>query len=193
MANEFKKIYENKFKRSVNIRKVPKKESYVIQTSINSLWQTIKEWQKYFIPKNITKSNELLGGYLAGIIDGDGHIKLKSKNKSRVIQQCVIRITFDHENIKLKEIIEEKLKCKVHFEYSKSKATDLCFYVSSKNIKWIEKYLIKEIKITKKRLKLNDYIKIKKASLLGFEPRLPGIFSKWNRSQAHCPGYAIGP
>ena len=71
MALKFQRILSTHFNRTVNLRKVPNKEAYVIQTSINRLWYLFKNWKDQNIPREIKDSYRLFGVYLAGLIDGD--------------------------------------------------------------------------------------------------------------------------
>ena len=53
MAIQFKKILLDYFGKKVNLRKIPHKNLYVIQTSINRVWHLFKHWNKYQIPGKI--------------------------------------------------------------------------------------------------------------------------------------------
>ena len=158
MSIKFKKILFEQFDRNVNIRKVPNKESYVIQTSINKLWPIFKNWNKNIIPPQIKKESNLFGAYLAGLIDGDGHIKIKKNENSRTIPQHVIKIASDRKLKELKKLIELHFNCSVHFENDKrSKAFNTCFYISKKNIKMIMKNTFPHLVLQHKKQRIKNY------------------------------------
>ena len=46
----------------------------------------------HLIPEKILVDGVLFGAYLAGLIDGDGHVQLKN-NKDRRLRQLVISIS----------------------------------------------------------------------------------------------------
>ena len=99
-----------------------------MQTSINKL--KILHDTKNNIPAFIKSDYNIFTAYLAGIIDGDGHIKIKN-NKDRIIPQCLIRITADRPLMEIGDLIEKFYSCKVHYYYDKrSRAVETCFYVS---------------------------------------------------------------
>ena len=174
MAIKFQHILKKNFDRSVNLRWYPNRRGYQLQTSINKIWHILRNWQKYDIPSEIRHSQKLFGAYLAGVIDGDGHIKLKNNIQDRVIPQCMIRIAAECELTYLKVLVENHLHCNVHYEYKKgSRAVDCCFYVSRKNLAFILEYICPHLALTFKRERLKKYIE-RKMSLSGFEPESAG-------------------
>ena len=163
MALKFKKILALYFNREINLRKIPKKDSYVICTSINRIWHIFKEWHKGNIPGNIKDDYLLFGAYLAGLIDGDGHIKIKHNTKDRIIPQCVVRITSDHPLKDVKQLIEKHIGCKSHFVYDRrSKAVETCFYISKKSIDFTKKHIYPHLVMPYKKEKLNEFFEMKK-------------------------------
>ena len=56
MALKFKNILKDYFSKTVNLRKVPNKSSYVIQTSINRVWHIFQGWNSEKVPKEIKKN-----------------------------------------------------------------------------------------------------------------------------------------
>lgn len=162
MALKFKKILFDYFGRTVNLRKIPNRDAYAIQTSINSIWHIFENWDNMKIPKQIGKNKVIFSAYLAGLIDGDGNIKIKHNTKDRIIPQCIIRISNNRKLIKIKILIENHLNCKVHFEYKKgTKGVDTCFYISKKNIKFIEDYIYPHIVLPHKMERLEKFFKMK--------------------------------
>ena len=123
--------------------------------------------KKLFDPPNwIYENIELFGAYLAGLIDGDGDVRVKRPK----YPQCVIRITSKYPQRNLAKLIEERFKCKIQISSVKRKAvlnkrtissifSRLEFYVSSKNFGHILKYVIPFIKLSYKREKLLSFIK----------------------------------
>lgn len=164
MAKRFKQILLYYFNRNVNIRKSNNNGLNVIQTSINQIWSIVQHWQKGQIPHEIRGDKVLFGAYLGGLIDGDGHIKLKNNTKDRVIPQCVIRISSDRQLDEVSYLVERYLACKVHFEHDRrGKGVDTCFYVSKKNVEFIESFISPYIFINHKKERLSNYILKKRA------------------------------
>lgn len=163
MALKFKEILFNHFNRTVNLRKRPNKNLYVIQTSINKDWHIFEKWAKQKIPSEIKSNPLLFSAYLAGIIDGDGHIQIKHNIQDRVIPQCVIKITSGYPLIDIKVLLKQYFNCDTHFTYEKrSKAVYTCFYVSNKNILLVERYILPHLIISHKINILNTFLKMKK-------------------------------
>ena len=80
----------------------------------------------------------------------------------------MIRISSDHPLKEIKYIIENCMSCKVHFEYKKgTKGVDTCFYISKKNIDFIENYVYPYITLPYKIKRLEGFFRIKKMSLPG--------------------------
>jgi hypothetical protein len=92
----------------------------------------------------VTENPEFLGAYLAGIIDGDGDIRIKRKT----YPQCAIRISSGKPQEILSNIIKQNLGCSVSL-------------FSSKNMDFINKFVIPEIALSWKReklIKFSEYI-----------------------------------
>ncbi len=162
MAKKFQKIFFDSFGRTVNLRKKPDKNLYVIQTSINRLYDLFERWEGGVIPPEICENPSLFGAYLAGYIDGDGSIKLKKhKTKDKYIA-CVIRIASGKALVDLLELIRFHLNCEAHFYKTynkKGSGYDNCFHVSSKNFEYVHDYLLPHLALDYKRKKINYYIK----------------------------------
>jgi hypothetical protein len=157
MLEKSSKVLATSFNRQVNIRKVPLKNSFAIQTSVNRDMPYLARIKKLRVPSEFSADAKLFGAYLAGLIDGDGHIKIK-KNKDRTIPQCVIRITSDRPHDHLPKYLKRFGNCKTHFYKDKrSKAVETCFYLSKKNKSFFIKHVIPEISISLKRKRILDH------------------------------------
>lgn len=110
----------------------------------------------------IKKSKNLFGAYLAGVIDGDGDVRIKRKN----YPQCVVRISSGKPQTSLKNAIENTLCCKVLItNRQKNRGGKLwknwyCleFYVSRKNSGFIKNYLLPKIISEHKAKKLDKFL-----------------------------------
>lgn len=127
-------------------------------------------------PKFVLKSESLFGAYIAGIIDGDGDIRI-SKRK---YPQCFIRISGKDEPTALVNLIKSKFNCRVYTERREqiskiAKRTFLSqwqvteFIISNKNFDFIRKYIIKHVSLPHKKNRIIEYFKIRGWSS-GFEP-----------------------
>ena len=112
------------------------------------------------------KNMEFFGAYLAGVIDGDGDIRISRPQ----FPQCAIRITSGKEQKELRNIIITILKCGCNHrkkvqqsEIDGREFIGTChvieFYVTPKNVEVIKKYVFPEISLIHKRDKLREYIK----------------------------------
>ena len=115
------------------------------------------------IPPNwIIKDSNLFGSYLAGLIDGDGDVRIKRPKHP----QCVIRISSYKPQFELAEKIRKMLKCKVsiskRIKFIRHKWYSLEFYVSKKNYAFIQKFVIPFIKLSYKADKIQNFINSKK-------------------------------
>lgn len=159
MAMKFKEILSDYFDRTVNLRKVPNKNSFVIQTSINRLYNVFKKWENNQLPNEIKKDAKLFGPYLAGLIDGDGHLKLKN-NKDRRLKQLIIRICGPKKLADVKKIIERYTSSKVHFvNYKNKNCFDTCFYVTYKNLLFLENHVFPNIVMPYKKQRFEEHAK----------------------------------
>jgi hypothetical protein len=166
MALKFQRILSTHFNRTVNLRKVPNKEAYVIQTSINRLWYLFKNWKDQNIPREIKDSYRLFGVYLAGLIDGDGFVQIKNNTQDRIIPQCVIKIGSDRPLKVVRTLIKNYFGCKPHFEYAKkSNTVETCFYISKKNFDLVETFVLPHIVMPYKAERINKFLKMKKTGL----------------------------
>jgi len=169
MLERFVQIFESKFSRKLKIHRLSR-GGYKIGTSVKRLIETFEKLGVYFhetsIPPWILKDPESFGAYLAGEIDGDGDIRVKGKR--RPMPQCVIRISNGNPQRELKIAIEKHLKCKtlitkrvVKNVYEGRIIEGTCYYleflVSKKNIDFAKQYLLPNLVIPHKRLKLEKY------------------------------------
>lgn len=176
----------NRFSRYIRKRDHKFFESKI---SANSLLETldllkISRSRNYFEPPNwVNNSQSLFGAYLAGLIDGDGDIRVKREKYS----QCAIRITSGHREFIILELIKRFLKCsasitKRHrkiFYKNENRFIDenwfeLEFLVSSKNFDFILSHVLPYIKLNYKREKLSTFIKNKYAAG-GIRTRVPAL------------------
>ena len=122
-------------------------------------------------PDWILKDPKLFGSYLAGVIDGDGDIRITRPK----YPQCFVRISSGQALTNLTENIKSILNCGSHIVkrqgikkianrkfFSTGYVTE--FKISSKNISYIKKYVIDYLALTYKRNKINEYIKIKRVA-----------------------------
>lgn len=171
MLEKFRDISDTTFNRNAKIFKMHYSEIWNFRISVKELLETFEQLNISFgdppRPPNWTLSNySYFGAYLAGLIDGDGDIRIKRKK----YPQCVIRISGGHNQHELKKAIEKIINCSVSItergrvsrineRLIVGKSFNLEFYVSKKNIVFIEKFVIPHITINHKRDKLQNYIK----------------------------------
>lgn len=166
MALKFKNILLTKLGREVKLRKDKRKDEYnshTIETSVNQLSTYFTHWKRN-MPTEIKTNINLFGAYLAGQIDGDGHIKIKKSQKDRALPQCHIKISSSRPLEEIAKAISKFFNCKAHYQYDKrNKGVDTCFYVSTKNAQIIKKYVYPHLIIPRKREKLENYFRSKRA------------------------------
>lgn len=117
-------------------------------------------------PRWCLTSKSLFGAYLAGVIDGDGTVKIHGKR----YPQCHIKITSGHEQTELRNSIMNNLDCWAGIYFSQKtsilngkiingKSYDLEFYCSSKNLGYFREFILPYIKLKHKKEKIESYIK----------------------------------
>ncbi len=124
MLLKFKEISEEKLGRKVKIVKLKTRNILMYQIGISEFRDKFDELglkEKYVIPNWILNKDSLLGSYLAGIIDGDGNIRIKRKK----YPQCVIRITGSFSLSKLYKLIKRRLKWSMQF-VKRQRESKLC-------------------------------------------------------------------
>lgn len=162
MGLKFKNILFNYFGKSVNLRQRQNRTTLSLQTSINKCWNLFKNWNNGKIPEDIKNDKSLFGAYLAGLIDGDGYIKIKKDVADRLIPQCVVRIASGRPLEHIKSLIEEHVKCRVHFEFhKKSKGVNTNFYISKKSIQFVEEYVYPHLVMPHKLAALERFFNMK--------------------------------
>lgn len=118
-------------------------------------------------PLWIIDRKHLAGAYLAGVIDGDGDIRIKRKK----YPQCAIRITSSKPQLSLSKFIRFVLGCSVSITHMKRKVFIkmsrkfvngeyyvLEFLVSSKNKDFIKRFVLPEISLKWKKEKLTKFL-----------------------------------
>ncbi len=191
MTRAFKKILSQKFGRKVNIRRAPNRNLFVIQTSINNLYSAFIQWENGKLPEEIRLSSRLFGAYLAGLIDGDGSLTLKN-NKDRRLKQLVIRIASQDKLFEVKELIERYTPSKVHFQnYRTRNCYDTSFYVTYKNLLFLEQQVFPNVRILYKKKRFEKYIKKIKRACRDSNPESDGFFL--NPKPSVLSSYTTGP
>jgi hypothetical protein len=149
-------ILEKELNRKLNIRQ-NKNGYFRMETCVNKTpWLIMNNYE---IPSEIKKSSSLFGAYLAGVIDGDGHIHIKN-NKDRKIPQCAVKIASAEPLREIKRLTEKHMGCSVNFEFTKNERGQgykTYFYVSYKNFDFIEKYLLPYIQLEHKKERLIQF------------------------------------
>ena len=116
-------------------------------------------------PDWILKNSALFGSYLAGVIDGDGDVRIKRPK----YPQCCIRVHSRRRLFKLEESIKNFLKCGVSSitrekqnvfvgNTFNSRGCVTEFSLSSKNITFFREFVIRYIAINHKKELLERYI-----------------------------------
>jgi len=145
--------------------------AYGCDAGVNKVANLLDNWniihlKKFFKPTEfITKNKELFGSYLAGVIDGDGDIRIKRKK----YPQCVIRISSGSNQPILISEIKKFFNCavsetkRIRHKLRNNKVVthtwyELEFLVSSKNIDFILNFLLPNIKLDYKRNKIISFL-----------------------------------
>jgi len=160
-------IFSKLFNRKVSIFKNAR-GYYGFQTSINTLIPIFEKFGVSFDnppnpPPWISCNHRLFGAYLGGVIDGDGHVKLKRSK----YPMCEIIIASGHPQHSLKKLIEQNLGCTARIYKQKGSAVNkeysecdiLTFYVSKKNFECLMEDVLPHITISYKKDRLKNYIK----------------------------------
>lgn len=175
MLNRIRQIFNKRFNRSSKMRirsHLGENPTFLIELNIKNLKE---EFHKFKIDKNkipiwIQNDKVYFCAYLAGVIDGDGDIRIKRPK----YPQCQIRITAGERLSKLMELIQRHLNCSCGLEtaivstYSLPRAKSKFgigyrhyFYVSPKNIDTIKRLVYPLIQIKHKREKLRIFSRFK--------------------------------
>ncbi len=120
-------------------------------------------------PKWIVNDSSFFGAYLAGVIDGDGDVRIRRPR----YPQCVIRINSGS----FAEDLLSSIKSKLNINASISKKFNeniyqgrkisgygyrLEFCVSSKNFEFFEQYVLDNIALTYKKDKIQNFLNLRK-------------------------------
>ena len=129
------------------------------------------KFHKFFPPDWCTESRGLFGSYLAGLIDGDGDVRVKRPK----YPQCVIRLTSGEKQDFLGAQISRILGCAVQHtdfhknryqasfgRFVKSDYNTLEFYVSKKNTRFLERFVLPNMRLNYKRRLVEKFIKKRK-------------------------------
>ncbi len=123
-------------------------------------------------PKWVLGKREFFGAYLAGVIDGDGDVRIKRSK----YPQCVVRVSSGSIPTDLIEAVKKILGCSVSIGFDKRvsyldgrKISGGCyrleFYISSKPLQTIKEFVLPSITIQHKKEKIEkfaDYSSIRK-------------------------------
>lgn len=141
-----------------------------IENVLSSMNITLRE-QQYKPTNFICKNERLFGAYLAGVIDGDGDIRIKRK---MTYPQCAIRITSGSIQPKLRNLIAQNMRCSVAERHrivfrnnKKMQWYELEFLISPKNMVFIKNYVLPNIKLPYKKGRIQDFIESRDGSLAG--------------------------
>ncbi len=123
-------------------------------------------------PSWVLESPELFGAYLAGVIDGDGDVRVTRPKYPR----CYVRISSRVTPVNLINEMKRFLKCGVsnHLRVKQSKIAGRVFLsrcsiteflVSKKNYEFIENNFVKHLALSYKKNKIVDYLRTKRAAV----------------------------
>lgn len=170
MLKKFKEISEKILNRKSGIWKMCEKECWNMRIRVKSLLGTFKKLDIAFgdppKPPVFCKENpQFFGSYMAGLIDGDGNIRIKRKK----YPQCAIRIISGENQAELADLIRNFLNCVVSITFHKGdrilngrtingKWYELEFLVSSKNYKFVKLHILPNLTINHKKEMLEEYL-----------------------------------
>jgi hypothetical protein len=175
MLIKFKALSKKLFNLDAKIIRLKSRKAWQYRIGVKKLLKLLKELDIRIKdppnpPKWIISNSKFFGAYLAGLIDGDGDVRVKRKK----YPQCVIRISGNKKQTKLSKTIRKKLKCSTRItrrhskRYSKKlKRTiegrwfELEFVVSNKNYNFIKDCILPFIQLDYKKNKILCYINSK--------------------------------
>lgn len=171
MVKKFQLLSQNLIERHSNIWQYPEHNSIDFHIGVKSLLESFRLLDiKFGDPPNppewcLTEPQNF-GAYLAGVIDGDGSVKITGKK----YPQCYIKITSGTEQVKLAEAIRKILGCWVG-TYPNEKTTvlkngkvitgkywELFFLASSKTREFLEKFTIPFLSLSYKKSKMQEFL-----------------------------------
>jgi hypothetical protein len=172
MLKKFESISQKIFGTSGNYC-MDKRKKYRFEIKIKRFLNEIKKLNISFSdpptpPTWCLENRKYFGAYLAGVIDGDGDLRI---SRSRY-PYCAIRITSGSKQINLREGIKTMLNCGCsHRKITRNSEIDgrkikgtchvIEFYVTPKNIEMVGQYIFPEISLIHKRDKLKEYKKLR--------------------------------
>ena len=193
LVENFQKVCKRSLKRNPKIF-YRSRGTWTCHIDVKKLQHLFKELDICFSdppipPRWCIKNENFFGAYLAGVIDGDGDIRIKRKK----YPQCVIRIVSGSKQTNLAENIKRLLKCsvsitkryRVSFFHQEKRlisgvSFSLEFLTSSKNFTFIKNYILPRINLLRKSSKLKDYITkrwVEQDLNLRFPPRQGGVIT----------------
>lgn len=174
MLEKFRLLSNVIFERNARIFKLKSCEFWTYNIRVSKLLEEFKRLDISFggdPPRppfwSLSKESSF-GAYLAGLIDGDGDIRVKRKR----YPQCVIRITSSSKQTNLKNSVSKILNCRASITFRKREKEienrkfigseySLEFYVSKKNYKFIRENIVPHMALDYKRDKLLNFIESK--------------------------------
>ncbi|UCG95892.1 MAG: hypothetical protein JSV92_02500 [archaeon] len=173
LIKRFQTISKEIFNSKSSIFKRNKKDVWSCKIGITKLIPMFEKNKIYFSdppmpPKIFCENDKLFGSYLAGIIDGDGDVRIKRPK----YPQCTIRISSGKFPKDLSISIKERLKCSTLIT-KRSRVSkignrkiygtwyELEFYISSKNAEFIKKYVLPNLILERKSNKIRNFLTIR--------------------------------
>ena len=174
MLIKFREISRSLFQIKGSTYSVNGNNSLVFKFGITRLLNLFNELDIIFSdtpqpPLWVMKNSTFFGAYLAGIIDGDGDVRIKRPR----YPQCAIRINSGSPANHLLSAIKSKLGIGASLSTNHrdtvyqgrriiGRSHRLEFYVSSKNIDFFERYVLDHLAMGYKRKKIRDYVQVRK-------------------------------
>lgn len=193
MLEKFRKLSQTIFKTSGH-RYIDKRNTIIYEIRVKKFLEKFKELEIDFSdppkpPKWCLKNQKLFGAYLAGIIDGDGDVRIGRKK----YPFCAVRITSGKEQKELRTNIKEILNCGCNHNFRQQKSIIegrkiegswhiVEFYISSKNYKFAEEHLLPEISIPHKRERIVNFIESRIKKQKGGNRESNSNFTDHNRA-----------
>lgn len=170
MLKKFQELSSELFNRNASIFKRRTRYMWTYHIGVNNLLSVFERLDIHLgrrpePPAWCIKDPRFFGAYLAGLIDGDGDIRVKRKR----YPQCVIRITSGREQLELANAIGKILRCSVAVIFRRRERIlkgrkirgtwyKAEFYVSSKNHKFVKQFVLPHLMLLYKKEKLQAFI-----------------------------------
>jgi len=175
MLVKFVELSNDLFKRKSGIWKT-NRDTWCMHIGVSNLIDLFQKIDIKFkdppIPPDwCLKTESFFGAYLAGLIDGDGNVKIR-RSKYPV---CVVTISSGVKQIELCKAIKNKLKCgasvskEIKKGYLDGRLIEgvgyrLEFLVSYKNIKFFKLFIVPYIQLERKKSKLENFINLREGN-----------------------------